>query len=180
MRWSKFYLTNSDTGSLTLYFKILPLFCNNYLIQFSKEYRQQSKVEIGCMVPTSFIPLRFPCLTYKRHSCCSINFSMELFGDKSWDARMFQAAVVAVVFAVLLNCLLLLSFQKAPDELLSHRCKSVGHCRCLSCQHLRLRCLLEMVVTNLEENKNWDNFLPWRNSIDVQSKCFVSILLIYR
>lgn len=87
-----------------------------------------------------------------KHSYCSISSSTELSDDRSWDVRMFQV-VVAVAFAVVLNCLVSLSFRKALSAPLSRRCRSAGHCRYLNYLRLTHRCQRAMVVMNLKVNK---------------------------
>lgn len=61
--------------------------------------------------------------------------------------------VVAVEFAVVLNCLVSLLFQKALSEPLSHRCRSVGRCRYLNYLRLKRHCQRAMVVMNLKLNE---------------------------
>lgn len=101
---------------------------------------------------TPFIAAKILCDTHMKHSYCSINSSAELSDDRSWDVRMFREAV-AVVFAVVLKCLVSLSFPKAPSAPLSHRCILVGRFRYLNYLRLRRHCRRGLVVMNLKVNK---------------------------
>jgi hypothetical protein len=90
--------------------------------------------------------------TYMKHFYCSTSSSKEPTDDKSWDVRTFQVAV-AVAFAVVLNCLMSLSFRTVQGAPLSHHCISVGRFRYSSCPRRRRRCQRATVVMNLKAKK---------------------------
>lgn len=81
---------------------------------------------------------------------CSISSSTEPTDDRSWDVRTFLVGVVAVAFAVVLNCLVSLWCRRVLNEPLSHRCRSVDRCRYLNYLRRTRRCQRAMVVMNLE------------------------------
>lgn len=87
--------------------------------------------------------------THMRRFGCSISSSTEPTGDRSWDVRTFLVGVVAVAFAVVLNCLVSLWCRRVLNEPLSHRCRSVGRCRYSSYLRRTRRCQRAMVVMNL-------------------------------
>lgn len=89
---------------------------------------------------------------------CSISSSTEPTGDRSWDVRTFLVGVVAVAFAVVLNCLVSLWCRIVLNEPLSHHCRSVDRCRYLNYLRRTRHCQRAMVVMNLamteEKRKN--------------------------
>lgn len=80
---------------------------------------------------------------------CSISSSTEPTGDRSWDVRTFLVGVVAVAFAVVLNCLVSLWCRIVLNEPLSHHCRSVDRCRYLNYLRRTRHCQRAMVVMNL-------------------------------
>lgn len=88
---------------------------------------------------------------------CSISSSTEPTDDRSWDVRTFLVGVVAVAFAVVLNCLVSLWCRRVLNEPLSHRCRSVDRCRYLNYLRRTRRCQRAMVVMNLEMTQKSEN-----------------------
>ena len=103
---------------------------------------------------------------------------MEPTDDKSWDVKTFRAGVVAVVFAVVLNCLMLLLFRIVLNEPLFHHCKSVDRFRYLNYLHLIRHCQRVMVVMNLElDIKIKEKQLENRSTFEISNENSQNILV---
>lgn len=109
--------------------------------------------------------------THMKRSYYSTSSSMEPTDDRSWDVKTFQAGVVAVGFAVVLNCLVSLSFRIILSELLFHHCRLVAHYRYLNYLHQKRHCQRAMVVMNLEKGRRSKIWVS--KAIEKQSKYLV-------